>query len=217
MPAMIDFLGTLSATLLTLAIFSRIWRPNRAFRAAQYLLLGVLGGYVAAIVVRTVLWPQLVSPLLAGRVGALIPLFLIILLAMRFTSHPRLQDFGLLPLGLIVGVSGAVIVAGALRGTLVPQILAGADLSLLPTAPALLDTAAALVATVTTISVLFFFQVRSRPQWASGIGKALARWGYLTLMIGLGALLATTAGARITLLLDRLQFLVMIWQQWLGG
>jgi hypothetical protein len=37
------------------------------------------------------------------------------------------------------------------------------------------------------------------------------KWGYWALMLGLGALLASTAGARITLLIDRVQWLLGLW------
>lgn len=216
---MSEMVGMFLAAALTLAIFSRAWRVNAVFAAAEYLLLGALTGYVAAIVLRQVLVPGLVVPLLDGRLAALIPLALIVLLALRFVRAQSLRHWGLLPLGILLGGGGALAVAGALRGTLIPQILAAQQLDLLPTAPLALDLLTVLLATLTTIGVLAYLQdgadaeTRPMPRPLA----LLAKWGYLALMIAFGALLATTAGARITLLVDRVQWLMEVLGRMAGG
>ena len=45
----------------------------------------------------------------------------------------------------------------------------------------------------------------------------LIKLGYWGVMIAAGALLATTAGARLTLLIDRVYFLGEIWGRLLSG
>ena len=84
------YLGVLVATLLTLVIFSRVWRVNRGYQAAQYLLLGALAGYVAAVLLRNTLIPFFLGQLRGGFAGwimVVLTLFLILLLALRFTRR----------------------------------------------------------------------------------------------------------------------------------
>lgn len=210
----------LLVTLLTLAVFSRAWGPNLAFRWVAHLLLGLLAGYVAAVAVRTVLWPGLIAPLLdpaAAGPWLWVIAGLGILLALRFTANPRWHTLGLLPVGLLAGVTAGLALAGALRGTLVPQILALGQTDLLPGAPGWANSLAAVLSTLITVGVIFHFQQRlSRDEHPTPHPlprplAILARAGYLTLMIALGALLAATAGARLTLLIDRVHYLIALW------
>jgi len=108
--------------------------------------------------------------------------------------------------------------AGALRGTLTPQILAAIDLHFFPASPGF-DALAVLLATVMTVSVILFFHDRAQPASETSPGwlLALIKLGYWGVMIAAGALLATTAGARITLLIDRVHFLGEIWGRLLSG
>ena len=223
---MADFLGMMTAALLTVAIFTRVWRVNVGFRVAEYVLLGVLAGYVAAVALRDVLFPALLTPLLAEPLGQPVLLFsflLVILLGLRFVREPMLRDLGLLPLGILLGAGGALALAGAARGTLAPQLLAAADLSFFPGGPAWLGLLAVLLSTLMTIAVLIFLFQR-QPDDEATPGPATNRWlkpisyvGYLAVMIGAGALLASTAGARVLLLIDRVQYLLDMARVLLGN
>lgn len=215
-----NLLTALVVTLLTLAVFSRAWGPNPVFRWAAHLLLGLLAGYVAALAVRTVLWPGLLAPLLqpaSAQSWLWVTAALAVLLAFRFTSSAALQRLGLIPVGLLAGVAAALALAGALRGTLIPQVLALGQVDLLPGAPAWANTVAAALSALVTIGVMLYFRQRTRTPPQSGPPHLarplfyLAQIGYLTLMIALGALLASTAGARLTLLIDRIYYLVTLW------
>jgi hypothetical protein len=210
----------LLVTLLTLVVFSRAWGPNLAFRWVAHLLLGLLAGYVAAVAVRTVLWPGLIAPLLdpaAAGPWLWVIAGLGLLLAFRFTADPRWQNLGLLPIGLVAGAGAGLALAGALRGTLVPQLLALGQADLLPGAPGWANSLAAVLSTVVTVGVIFHFQQRPGrderplPHVLPRPLAILADAGYLALMIALGALLAATAGARLTLLIDRVHFLISLW------
>jgi len=214
-------LGVLLATALTLAIFSRVWRANPGYRAVQHLLLGALAGYVAAVLLRNTLMPALAGQAqngVAGWLMLILTLLLILLLGMRFTNKPQLRAAGLVPLAVLVGAGSALILAGALRGTLTPQIMAAIDLQFFPAVP-WFDALSVILATILTISVILFFQYRARPASETSAGwlMALIKLGYWGVMIAAGALLATTAGARLTLLIDRVYYLGEIWEQLLSG
>ncbi len=214
-------LGVLLATVITLALFSRVWRANAGYQAAQHLLLGALAGYVAAVLLRNTLLPALTGQAQNGASGwmmLLLTLLLILLLGMRFTNKSQLRAAGLIPLALIVGVGSALALAGALRGTLTPQIMAAVDLHFFPAIP-WLDILAVMFVTTMTIGVILFFQHRAQPanETAPVWLTLLITLGYWGVMIAAGALLATTAGARITLLIDRVYYLGEIWGRLLSG
>jgi len=208
-------LGVLLATVLTLAIFSRVWRANTGYQAAQHLLLGALAGYVAAVLLRNTLIPALAGQTQNGASGwvmLILTLLLILLLGMRFTNKSQLRAAGLIPLALLVGAGSALVLAGALRGTLTPQVMAAIDLHFFPAVP-WFDALTVILSTILTIGVILFFQYRARPanETSPGWLMPLTKLGYWGVMITAGALLATTAGARLTLLIDRVYYLSEIW------
>jgi len=51
------------AFLITLMILSYLIGDNPLFRVAVYIFVGVSAGYVAAVAIRQVLWPDLLQPL----------------------------------------------------------------------------------------------------------------------------------------------------------
>lgn len=206
-----DILGTLTALALTLAILSRVWRPTRVFRWASHLLLGAWLGYIVAVVLKDVLWGEVLLPFLRMPLAhpeTIVLFFLILLLTLRLSKHPRLRAWGMLPLGILAGGGSALILAGALRGSLTPQLLAPAKLHFLPQGMLWWDVFAVALATFATIGILVHFTRRTTPEPPSLGLDLLSLLGYYTLMIAFGALLATTAGARITLLIDRIQYII---------
>lgn len=222
------YVGTLFATLLTLAVFSRVWQSNGAFRLAERLVLGLAAGYIAAVALRSVLAPGLLRPLLNDPTGNLwlwVVLLSVVLLALRFSHRPRLAAVGLIPAALLAGSIAALAVAGAVRGTLIPQVLAVGQFRYLPAPAVAANALATVLAVLITISVLLYFQQRRQqptgPEgstghlWARSL-VGLGKLGYLAVMLAFGALLASTAGARLTLLIDRVQYLWRIWMQVLG-
>ncbi len=212
------FLGKLLATLLTLTIFSRAFGDSRVFRYAMHLLLGMGAGFLAAIVLKQVWWPAL-NPFYqfnAWQVGSgLVALLLTAMMGLRFTTRPSLRAWGLAPLGLLVGVGGALAVAGAMRGTLLPQLMAVASLSFFPGLPGL-DAISIIAATMTSFGVFLYLlpateKEKGAPSWGRRLFDAWRLWGYWILMLALGAFLASIAGARLTLLIERIQALLAWW------
>ena len=214
-------LGILLTSVLTLAIFSRAFRPNAAFRWISHLLLGAGAGYVAAIVLKQVLLPAFspVDFLSAAQAGVfVIAALLTILLALRFAPKASVRAWGLLPLGIMAGVGGALALAGAMRGSLLPQLMAVGKLSFTPRFPGL-NALSVVIATLTSLGVLLYLlpgwegeeEMDEEKPLAVRVLNGWRLWGYWALMLALGALLASTAGARITLLIDRVQYLLGLW------
>ncbi len=213
-------LGVLAATFLTLALFSRVLGEHRAFQYAAHLLLGLGAGYVAAVVFKRVLLPAFTPSALLSLgdwgVGLVAGLFMLSL-STRFSQRAAVRAWGWPALGLIAGVSSALVLAGAVRGTLLPQLVGVSQLHFLPAYPKL-DVLTVVVATLTSLGVLLYLlpprDTAESRSWAQWIWDGWRLWGYAALMLALGALLASTAGARITLLIDRMQTL-LYW--WFGG
>lgn len=200
----------LTATLLTLLVFSRLLGDNPAFRFAQYLFVGVSLGYAFVVVYHQVLRPN-VTALLAdsadpARLGLrLVPFLLGLLLLARVTGRQSASWLANIPLALLFGVGAALALGGALVGTLWPQIRdtmqpAGSD-------PLALAGAALLVLGVVLTLCYFYFTVpRATPAGRLiGAGAAAGRW---LLMVAFGFFLAGSVITYLTALNGRLEFLV---------
>lgn len=229
MAALLDsVLGPLAAALLTLMVLSYLIGDNPLFRVAAYLLIGVAAGYAGVVMMRSVLWPGLIDPVLQAGVGGLLdpglitgvllPGILVVLLL--FKLSPGLARLGSLPLALLLGVAAAVVVGGAITGTLLPQA-ASAVQTLSPTAVAprtgeagierLANVLIVLAGTLLTFASFRFTQrkpaglagAESMATWQRGVRAAAGVFIAVTfgVMFG-GALLAA-----IVVLAQRLQFL----------
>jgi hypothetical protein len=127
---MVDLIGGLLGFLLTLCVFSYLLGDNALFRFAIHIFIGVAAGFVAAMTLRSVIFPQLFVPLISGapveRLWVLFPLLLSFLLAAK--AIPRFSILGSPVMAFLVGVGAAVAVGGALLGTLFPQFQATTQL-----------------------------------------------------------------------------------------
>ncbi len=125
-----EMIWTLVGLVLTLMVFSYALGDTAftrgVFRLAAYLLVGVSAGFVAAQVIDQLLLPRLALPLLYGTLNeqllALVPLVLGILLLAKLSS--RLSRWGNVSIAYLLGVGTAVMVGGAVVGTLIQQVQA---------------------------------------------------------------------------------------------
>jgi hypothetical protein len=127
---LVDMIGGLLSFLLTLCVFSYLIGDNVLFRLAIHIFIGVAAGFVAAIALHSVIWPQLFAPLIGSslteKLWVLIPILLSVLLFTK--AFPRLSTLGSPVMAFLVGVGAAVAVGGALLGTLFPQFRATTQL-----------------------------------------------------------------------------------------
>jgi hypothetical protein len=130
----IELIGTILAALLTVMVLSYLIGDNPLFRVTTYIFIGITAGYAGAIAWHNILRPALVDPLLAaGSAGILdgsifssgkgIMIIgawaMIVMLLLKLS--PSTSRWGSLPLVIMVGVGTAVVVGGAITGTLIPQ------------------------------------------------------------------------------------------------
>jgi hypothetical protein len=225
-----DLISSVLASILTVMVLSYLVGDNPLFRVAMHLLVGTAAGYAGAIAINNVLRPGLVDPILAGGLeGLLSPSVLvtlippwILVITLMLKGSPATSRFGTPAMALLVGVGAAVVVGGAITGTLLPQTLTSMR-SLNPAGVAsgesferLLELVIVLVG---TLSTLFYFRFSSR---ASGqetplvVLAGLRIPGPLSLLRSVGgAFIAITFGvmyagavaASLIVLAERVQFL----------
>jgi hypothetical protein len=214
-----DF-GIWVSALLTLFVFSFLYRDNPLYKFAEHLFVGVSAGYYMVLNFWTVLVVNLWDPLATMvtkhqapfqaqlgdyRIWLVLPgIFGVLLFARLFGRVGWLSRW---PLAVIIGVYAGLKTTGFAQGDLVAQVQA----SLQPLwtghwGPSINN----IVFTLGIISsLLFFFYSREH----KGVLGATSRLGVWFLMVSFGAGYGYTVMSRISLLIGRFQFLL---HDWLG-
>lgn len=216
-----DF-GVWVAALLTLCIFSFLYKDNPLYKFAEHLFVGVSAGYYIVLNFWTVIVVNLWDPLVkafggtldggafAARLGdyrgwLLVPGLLGVLLFTRLFS--KIDWMSRWSLAVIIGVYAGLKTTGFAQGDLVAQVQGSLQPlwtgQFWPSFNAILFT----IGLVT--SLLFFFFSREH----KGALGAMSRIGIYFLMISFGAGYGYTVMSRISLLIGRFQFLL---EDWLG-
>ncbi len=191
-------MGTWIGALLTLAVFSFLYKENPFFRVAEHLLIGVAAGYALVTYWESTLLPLLFQPLVReGRLLLLAPLGLGLLLFLRFV--PKWAWLGRISLAFVLGaVSGAAIPAYTQA-----QIIKQVQSTMLP-----LNSLGHVVVVTAVCAVLLYFFFSRKQQ---GLLGAFSRVGVYFLMVFFGATFGYTVMSRISLLIGRLQYLLGDW------
>ena len=215
-----DF-GIWVGALLTLFIFSFLYKDNPLYKFAEHLFVGVSAAYYMVLNYWTVIDANLVAPLAAAFGGKLpggawqlqqgdyrallvLPGLLGVLLFTRLFS--RIDWLSRFSLALIIGVYAGLKTTGFAQGDLVAQVQA--SLQPLWSAGHLLASLNAILFTVGLIaSLLFFFYSREH----KGLLGGVTRVGIWFLMISFGAGYGYTVMSRISLLIGRFQYLLEDW------
>ncbi len=185
--------GTFVAAILTLAIFSFLYRENPFFRFAEHLLVGLSAGYFTVIAVQGTLVPKVIEPLKAGDFWVVVSFALIILILGRLTEKTR--PASRIPLALVIGAGAGVAVPALLQARVLVQV--GATMKPLD------SFANVLILTGVITTLIYFYFSREHKGWWG----RLASVGTWYLMIFFGATFGNTVMSRISLLIGRLEFL----------
>jgi hypothetical protein len=214
-------LGTWVAALLTLCIFSFLYRDNPLYKFAEHLFVGVSAGYYIVLNYWTVIDVNLIAPLRAAFGGHLaggplsfqqgdyrallvIPGLLGLLLLTRLVR--RIDWISRWSLAVIIGVYAGLKTTGFAQGDLVAQVQASLTPLWVAGDPwasfnAILFTAGLLT------SLLYFFYSREHRGALGWSSKA----GICFLMVSFGAGYGYTVMSRVSLLIGRFQFLFEDW------
>ena len=228
-----DLIASFVASVLTIMVLSYLIGDNPLFKLAMHLLIGVAAGYVGAVAVHNVLIPGLIEPILeAGLPGladpqlivtVIVPLILVVLLFLKVAPSTAL--YGTVSMVLLVGVGAAVIVGGAITGTLIPLTLDSMD-TLNPSAvnqltgesgiERLLNVIIVLIGTLTTLFYFRFTVRKTDVETPFAIVAGARIPGPLTVFKGIGkGFIAVTFGvmyagavaATLIVLAERVQFI----------
>lgn len=215
-----DLVTGLLSFLFTILIFSYLIGDNPLFRIAVYIFVGVSSGYLAALTWWQVIVPRLIYPLVYGSVlekaFTAIPLLGAVLILMKIS--PRLAGLARIAMAFLVGAGTAVIIAGALSGTLLPQIAATINAFDLGSASArnisvvevVFNGAFILAGTVFT---LIYFHFGASPKADGSIRRLRlieisASVGRIFIGITLGTIFAGVYAAALTALIERISALI---------
>lgn len=219
-----DLISGVLGFLFTILILSYLIGDNPFFRVAVYIFVGVASGYVAAVIWWQVIVPRLWTPLLpavltgslADKLFILAPLLGAGFILMKIS--PRLSGIARITMAFLVGVGAAVIIAGALIGTILPQIEATIDFfdpqiaaaRNIGLAEVLANGTIILVGTVTTL-LYFHFGARPKPDGAMRrfwLIDVIAWAGRIFIGITLGVIFAGVYAAALTALIERIASLI---------
>jgi hypothetical protein len=199
-----DVAATWVAALVTLVVLGGMLGERRAFGWSQHLLAGLATGFLALLAIREVIVPRLVEPLTADP-GNRVDLWVGLALLGLAAGSPWLpRNLTAAPVSIALGSLGAFALAGAIVGTVVPQL---ATTIVVPGGGAIATAVAIGSAIVSALVLTSFLHGAPRGRFVGGAANA-GRW---LLVAGLGAWLGYLILSRLVLLLDRIGFLLGDW------
>jgi hypothetical protein len=204
-------IATTVAALLTLAVFSFLYKDNPFYKFAEHLMVGVSAGYWLLILAYTVVLPKIITPLKAGKWYYIIPTILGVLMWARLTR--KWSWISRYPLAFYIGVSTGVAIPLEMKAKIIEQLNGSVDLvTAMYSAQAggmtIVNNILILVGIIAGLIYFFFSKAHTGPT------GGVAKFGIGVLMIGFGASFGFTVMARVSLLIERLQFLLFDWLRW---
>lgn len=217
------FLWTTFAAFLTLAVFSFLYKDNPMYMFAEHLFVGVSAGYFVIILWHGALVPNLFKKLADGDWYLLwlnasewwyfVPFILGVMMFARFFK--KSSWISRWPLAMYIGISTGLAIPLEMANRVNRQLWAMMEPINWSSfwGERYLDIGSGyseLLIFVGTIAGLVYFFFSKAHTGAFG---AVAKFGIWTLMIGFGASFGFTVMARISLFIDRIQYLDIRWGQ----
>ena len=194
-------IGTIIAGLLTLAIFSFLYRDNPVYKMAESLLIGVSIGYFLVVTWTNSLMALLFGPLFdEGRLALIVPLVLGLLMFGRF--YGRTTSLSRIPIAVLIG-SGAGAAIPAMLGARTLTQMSATVQPLLTESGGLNVSGLVVLAGVLCTLAYFYFSREHR----GALGR-VAKAGTWFLMIFFGTTFGYTVMSRMSTLIGRVEFLL---------
>jgi hypothetical protein len=222
-----DWTWGLIGVLLSLMVLSYLIKDNFLFRLATQIFIGLTAGYFLVLVVWQILIPNLMIPLSSGtwiqHVWMILPVGLILFLLLG--QVPRFSGFSRIPLAFILGITSAVIIIGAVFGTILPQslmVINAFDQQVWFASPSqtwlkILDAVVVLVGVISVLSYFYFGRKLKRntdedEQKRPALFESLGRIGQVFIGMALGAIFAGIFSTALWALIERVSF-ITVWLQ----
>lgn len=236
------------AFCFSLLLFSAVAGNHALAKVGQYVLVGVSLGYLGVLLVQHVLRPRLFAPLWTepatqGRLWVVLLLGIALCSAAAerlwfqkrstppivnkplSTGRRALRLVGAIPAALMVGVSLSAVLVGVFQGSFWPQFLYTAQSGFVWSTSLTESLVSVLVVLLTTASLLHWVAPASQltanqPRWVQRLLLGWSGLGKRALWFAAGVIFARLLAAHLTLLIGRLQFLLLTFQQsllWRGA
>ena len=194
--------------ILSLAIFSFLYKENPFYRIAEHIFIGVANGYLVTFYWHNILVPVLFRPLFAGRLILILSFTIGILYFTRFI--PKVSWLVRIPIGIYIGYYTGAYIPAVIQASIIKQIqgttLSAANFASWHAGPwGILWSIIVLVGVLCTLSYFYFSKEHK------GILGVTSRIGIVFVMIGFGAAFGYTVMARVSLLIGKFQFLLGDW------
>lgn len=203
------------AAILTLCIYSFLYKDNPFYKFAEYLVVGISAGYYTVIFYFNYIKPNLIDHLMdplyptVDKFLLMIPTILgFMLLARIFPKYAWVSRY---PLAIYLGAGAGLAIPRDMDGRILKQVYTTV-ISLYPLTEAgnfdwlTFSQNFLLAAGVITTLIYFFFSMEHK----GVVGKS-ARVGIIFIMISFGATFGYTVMGRISLLIGRVTFLLKDW------
>ena len=197
------------SALLTLCIFTFLYKDNPFYKFAEHLFVGVSNGYIVTLTWHRVLMPAGLRPILdQGYWWLIITLIIGFLYFTRFI--PKVSWLVRIPIAISMGYSTGAVIPATIQADIIKQIQ---GTILIPQnfsswnagAMGIVWMLVLFIGVACTISYFYFSREHK------GILGISSRIGIIFIMIGFGAAFGYTVMARVSLLIGRLQFLLGPW------
>jgi hypothetical protein len=209
----VDTFGTWLAALLTLGIFSFLYKDNPLYKFSEHLFVGVSAAYWMVVYYWTQIKPNLLGTLWPSKWGVssqeqnlwyFVPLLLGLFMLARLV--PRIGWLSRWSLAFVVGMAAGLRLYSFLQSnamaqihdTIQPVVVRGDAVSAINN----------LVVAVGVFTGLIYFYFSKEHTGTFGL---LSRVGIYFLMVSFGAAFGFTVMGRISLLIGRLHFLMFDW------
>jgi len=209
---MMEQIGIWVAALLTLCIYSFLYRDNPFYKVAEHIFVGISAGYGIVYAYHTGLIPFVWEPLNKAYGGqyvefvVIIPLVIGLLFFTRFI--PRYSWLVRYPIVFLLGIGMGIAIPAILQASIFRQMQG----TLAPFgnfsqigAFGIFSSILMLIGVICTLTY-FFFSVEHR-----GAVGVISRIGIIFLMIGFGSAFGNTVMGRVALLIERVDFLTYDW------
>ncbi|MGQ9465423.1 MAG: hypothetical protein ACUVQ3_03450 [bacterium] len=197
------------SSILSLAIFSFLYKDNPFYKFAEHVFVGAANGYAVTFYWHNILVPSLFDPLF--RQGKLLYIIIFVIGALYFTRFiPRISWLVRIPIGIQIGYYTGASIPATIQADIIKQIQ---GTILTPKnyqawhagSTGIIWSIILLIGVLCTLSYFYFSREHN------GVLKLSSRIGIVFIMIGFGAAFGYTVMARVSLLIGRLQFLLGPW------
>ncbi len=194
-------ISTIIAGLLTLIIFSFLYKDNPFYKMAESLLIGVSIGYVLVITWSNTLMDMLFEPLFSNaELSLIIPLFLGLFMLGRFSD--KTVALSRIPIAVMIGSGAGIAIPTMLYNRTIKQLTASVMPIFTESGGLNISGIVVIVGLLSTLAYFYFSREHK------GKFGAFAKLGTYFLMIFFGTTFGYTVMSRMSTFIGRMEFLL---------